>query len=92
MYVLLIVVCTFSIDHCVVMSFFDLRILITPLVSSNSSCTRWRGLYFEGKVKQGYWYFGGKAIYYYYWYFRVYQFSWMNGSLPFEFVILILIM
>ena len=92
MYVLLIVVCTFSIDHCVVMSFFDLRILITPLVSSNSSCTRWRGLYFEGKVKQGYWYIGGKAIYYYYWYFRVYQFSWMNGSLPFEFVILILIM
>jgi hypothetical protein len=73
------------------MSFFDLRILITPLVSSNSSCTRWRGLYFERKVKQGYWYFGGKAIYYYYWYFRVNQFSWMNGSLPFEFVVLILI-
>jgi hypothetical protein len=29
--------CTFSFGHCVVLFFFDIRILITPLVSSNSS-------------------------------------------------------
>ena len=33
-----IVVCRFG--HCVVKSFFDLRILVTPLVSSNSSYHR----------------------------------------------------
>jgi len=64
---------------------------LTIVLFCPSSCTQWRGWYIERKVRKGYWYFGGKAIYYYYWYFRVYQFSWMNGSLPFEFVVLILI-
>ena len=30
--------CTFSFGHCVTHLFFDIRILIVPLVSSNSSC------------------------------------------------------
>jgi hypothetical protein len=33
MYVLYIVVCTFSFGHCVCLFFFDIRIFITPLVS-----------------------------------------------------------
>ena len=34
--------CTFSFGHCVICSFFDVRILITPLVSSNSSQWIWQ--------------------------------------------------
>jgi hypothetical protein len=45
MYVLQIVVCPFVLFFCPLscLFFFDLRILITPLVSSNSSCIKFQG-------------------------------------------------